>query len=244
MSHPVVDRFGDTSKMPTYHRIASAAADGCYDATRAAALSGVPRTTVYWWARNGIVVPSVSPVQEKLWSYSDLMALRIVSWLRHPKSTDTGELPASPMPKVRQALLLLDEIGLDPWDPGAPDGSPLLVDGAGNLYIRADGVILDLRRQPTLLPEEVLELTAPFDAAGGLGPDLMRPRPHLRIVPSKVAGEPHIEHSRLTSQTVAALAGRGYTAPQIAAMYDESEQAISEAIDLERQLTTEPAAAA
>jgi uncharacterized protein (DUF433 family) len=55
-------------------------------------------------------------------------------------------------------------------------------------------------------------------------------------VPAKVAWEPHIEHSRLTSQTVAALADRGYHPAQIAAMYDEPEQAIREAIDLERQL--------
>src|SRR6478752_2142764 len=53
---------------------------------------------------------------------------------------------------------------------------------------------------------------------------------------AKVAGEPHIEHSRSASQTVAALADRGYDPAQIAAMYDEPEQAIREAIDLERQL--------
>ncbi len=50
--------------------------DGCYDARRTAALSGVPRSTVYDWARKGIVVPSISPEREKLWSYADLMALR------------------------------------------------------------------------------------------------------------------------------------------------------------------------
>ena len=68
----------------------------------------------------------------------------------------------------------------------------------------------DLRRQPVLLPDDVLGLTAPFDSAGMSGPDLLRPRPHLRIVPSKVAGEPHVEQSRLTTQTIAALADRGY----------------------------------
>lgn len=70
--------------------LATAAFDGCYEASRAAALAGVPKTTVYWWARQRIVVPSISPVQEKLWSYADLMALRIVSWLRHPKFNEQG----------------------------------------------------------------------------------------------------------------------------------------------------------
>lgn len=216
--------------------LGKSAGDGCYDAARAAALSGVPRSTIYWWARHGIIVPSVSPVREKLWSYSDLMSLRVVSWLRHPKAVNDGdELPASPMPSVRKALALLDELGLDPWRPGA-GGSPLLVDRAGRVYVRAQDGILDLRRQPALLSDDVLGLTAPFESAGLAGPDLLRPRPHLRIVPSKVAGEPHIEHSRLTTQTVAALAQRGYSVNQIAAMYDEPAEVIGEAIDLERQL--------
>ena len=62
-----------------------AALAGCYDARRAAALSRVPISTVYYWARRGVVIPTVSPNKQKLWSYADLMALRIVYWLRHPK---------------------------------------------------------------------------------------------------------------------------------------------------------------
>ena len=198
--------------------LAKSASDGCYEAARAAALAGVPKTTVYWWARQGIVVPSVSPVREKLWSYSDLMALRVVSWLRHSKAAANDvDLPASPMPKVRKALALLDELGLDPWSQGAGAGSPLLVDRAGEIYVRAREGMLNLHRQPVLLSEDVLGLTAPFESAGLSGPDLLRPRPHLRIVPSKVAGEPHVEHSRLTTQTIAALADRGYPVAQIAA---------------------------
>ena len=103
-----------------------AAAIGCYDAHRAAALSGVPKTTVYWWARHGIVVPSVSPVQERLSSYADLMALRIVAWLRHDKSEAHGPtLPASPMRQVRQALTLLDSLGLDLWSTVTEAESPV-----------------------------------------------------------------------------------------------------------------------
>lgn len=222
-----------------------AAGDGCYDAVRAAALSGVPKTTVYWWARHDIVVPSVSPIQEKLWSYSDLMALRIVSWLRHPKPNEAGnELPASPMAKVRAALALLDDLELDPWSPDALNASPLLVDRAGDIYIRAAGSVLNLRRQPSFLSEDILGLTAPFSSAGMAGPDLLQPRPHLRIVPSKVAGEVHVEHSRLTTQTVAALAARGYSNRQIAGMYDQPEEVVEESIDLERQLSAHTTAAA
>lgn len=209
---------------------ASAAADGCYDAGRAAALSGVPKTTVYWWASHGVVVPSVSPVREKLWSYSDLMALRIVSWLRHPKDDPERPLPASPMVDVRTALQRIDELGLDLWWAGQ---SPLLVDRAGRIFLRHGGVIKNLSGQPTLLPEDALDLTAPFGVAG---PDLRFPRPHLRIVPAKVAGEPHIEHSRVTTQTVAALAERGYTNTEIASMYGVEVEAVAQGVELEAQL--------
>jgi uncharacterized protein (DUF433 family) len=210
-----------------------AASDGRYKAARASALSGVPQSTVYWWARHGIVVPSVSPTREKLWSYADLMALRIVSWLRHEKP---AELPASPMSRVREALTLLADIGLDLWDPDSAAPCPLLVDARGFIYVRHGDVVLDGSGQPALLPVEVLELTAPFTEAGLAGPDLVRPRPHLRIVPSKVSGEPHLEHTRITTLTLAALAGRGYSVERIAAMYDEPEDVVAEALDLEQQL--------
>jgi uncharacterized protein (DUF433 family) len=213
------------------------AANGCYDAGRAAALSGVPKTTVYWWARKGIVVPSVSPVQEKLWSYEDLMALRIVSWLRHNKPTDDGSLPASPMPMVRRAMSILDELGLDLWSPAVEDESPLLVAPSGEIFVRYGSEVQNLYGQPAILPDQTFGLTAPFGIEGGRGPNLLRPRPHLRIVPSKVAGEPHLEHSRLTTQTVAALADRGYGAEVIASMYDASVDAVQEGIELERELS-------
>ena len=87
------------------------AVEGCYEAARAAALSGVPISTVYYWANREVVTPSVSPVRTRLRSYGDLMALRIVSWLRRPKNVDDGLLPASPMPEVRRVLSLLDKLG-------------------------------------------------------------------------------------------------------------------------------------
>jgi hypothetical protein len=57
---------------------------GAYSAERAAALSGVPKSTIYYWARNGHLIPSVSK-SPLLWSYTDLLALRTIYWLRRPK---------------------------------------------------------------------------------------------------------------------------------------------------------------
>jgi len=210
--------------------------DGCYDARRTAALSGVPRSTVYDCARKGVVVPSISPEREKLWSYSDLVALRIVSWLRHPKGRDGDVRPASAMRQVRKVLVQLDEQGLDLWD-GRTGASPLYVDPTGTIVIVTPDATRDLSGQGLL--SGWLDLLGVFEGSDGAGPDLRRPREHLRIVPGKCAGEPHLEGSRLTTVTVAALAGRGYTLEDVARLYpDESRQSLKEAIDLERSLGT------
>ena len=194
---------------------------------------------MYWWARNAVVVPTVSPMKEKLWSFSDLMALRLVTWLRHTKPGDGGTTrAASPMPRVRQAFALLDELELDPWSADLDGQSPILVDAAGRIYVRTPNDVFDVNGQRTLLPEHALGLTAPFTSEGIFGPDLLRPRPLLRIVPAKVSGEPHVVNSRLTTLTIAALAARGFSARRIAGLYDEPVEAIEEAIDLERQLAS------
>ena len=210
--------------------------DGCYDARRTAALSGVPRSTVYDWARKGIVVPSISPEREKLWSYADLMALRIVSWLRHPKRLASDERPASAMSEVRRALAELDRSGLDLWDDTA-GASPLYVDTQGKILIASADEVRDLQGRGRL--GDFLDLLAPFAGTEGSGPDLRRPRQHLRIVPGKCAGEPHLDGSRLTTVTIAALVSRGFTVADVIRLYpDEAEQSIAEAIELEQALGT------
>lgn len=116
-----------------------AASEGVYEARRAAALAGVPVSTVYDWARKEVVVPGVSPVRQKLWSYADLMALRIVSWLRHPKEAPEGILPASPMPEVRRALARLANSGLTPGSRRAARRSGLTAPGGSTSFRRTAG---------------------------------------------------------------------------------------------------------
>lgn len=218
--------------------IVSFASSGCYEASRAAALSGVPSRTVYDWALKGIVVPSVSPVQEKLWSYADLMALRIVAWLRRPKGLDTSDdrLPASPMSQVRAALLALDRFEMNIWDGSASNDSPLVVDQRGDIFIRRNDGFVDLRGNSALPHEQRFGLLGPFEHAGHHGPDLLRPRPHLRIVPERVAGEPHVEDTRVTTQTLSAMVARGYSEIRISEMYEVPVVVVEEALDLEAKL--------
>jgi uncharacterized protein (DUF433 family) len=196
----------------------------------------VPKSTLHYWARQEILVPSLSAEKVKLWSYADLMALRTIYWLRQRKHSPGGhEVPPSSMPAVRRALGELRELDLDLWN---EEGGPTVaVDQAGR-------VILDPRGLPATDEHQLvahsdwLDLIHPFPTREGTkGPDLQRPRPHLRIVPGKLAGSPHVERSRVETRALAALARRGMGTDKIARLYPSLEAAaIDEALDLEHQL--------
>jgi uncharacterized protein (DUF433 family) len=221
----------DARTLAVVHR-SMVALEGTYEAQRAAALSGVPVSTVYDWARKDVLVPSVSQHKEMLWSYADLMGLRIVYWLRHPKGEE-GEVPASPMKEVRAALERLDREDMDLWSVGNPRGSALLADRAGRVIVA--GEPMTTASGQGLL--DMLDVLGPFAQGQVRGPDLRTPRPHLRIIPGRCAGEPHIVGTRITTLSVAALRTRGFDLDKIGELYpDEDPAALAEAVDLEAHL--------
>jgi uncharacterized protein (DUF433 family) len=203
---------------------------GAYTADRAAALSGVPKSTIHWWARKGILEPTVSATKVKLWSYADLMGLRVIYWR---KTTDRGvDISATSMPAVRQAIGALRALDLPLWH---AEGPTLFVDGSGAVYVKrpegpqtADGQ----------LAHEFLDLVAPFTTVEGTrGPDLVKPRPDLRIVPGKVSGSPHLAHTRIETRALAALTSDGFDVAAIHRLYPYvAREHIEQALDLETQL--------
>lgn len=209
--------------------------DGCYEASRAAVLSGLPMSTIYGWARKGLVTPSVSSVKTKYWSYADLMVLRVVYWLRHSKMVESDIVAASPMGEVRKALQELERLSLDVWDENHRGQSPLRVDRSGRIHIVTDGGVQTPTRQIAI--GEALDLLGPLIVESRRGPDLIRPRPRLRIIPGKVSGEPHIVDSRITTKSLAALFERYGDIRTVSALYpDKPPEAIAEAIEFERSL--------
>lgn len=212
---------------------------GAYSADRAAALSGVPLSTVHWWARNDVLVPSISAERVKLWSFPDLMGLRIIYWLRQTKKAPDGAaVPRTAMPAIRRALGQLSELDLRLWSEDT--GPAVTVDRGGNVVIltESDGEAPHRQRSMPAGADELLPVTAPFQTVeGARGPDLHAPRPRLRIVPGKLGGAPHVAHTRLESQALGSLAASGLPTAKVYRLYPNVEpSAIDDALDLERQL--------
>ena len=208
---------------------------GVYDAPRAAALSGVPQSTLHYWARTDLYRPSISPhPRVRLWSWADLLALRAIDWLRRVKGHDQPRKTS--MQRIRQALQELDRQGL----PRERLQQLVLVSQGGELFLKDDGSVV--RAIPGLQagwPEMLnLVLVARYRA----GPNLLEPRPLLGIIPGKLHGEPHLLGTRITSATVYTLHKGGYRTEQIRAMYPEaSPHALRQAIDLEQSLVGQAA---
>jgi len=206
---------------------------GAYDAERASALSGVPKSTIHYWARTHLLVPSVSVEKVKLWSHADLVGLRLIYWLRRTKTRTLGpSIPPTNMRAIRAALAKLRSLP----DPQTPESS-LWINGAGRIYLRdTTGAPATLDGQ--LAIEKAINLIAPFSTAEGLtGPDLLRPRPELRIVPGKLSGSPHIVDTRLETRALYALKRDGIEESVIAKLYPfVTPKQIAEALDLESQL--------
>jgi uncharacterized protein (DUF433 family) len=198
---------------------------GVYDASRAAALAGVPKSTLHYWARHEIWIPSIAcEPRTRLWSWGDLVVLRFIHWLR----ADKAEAHASAMSEVRALASFLRSRQFDP--------STL----SGHVALRADGRLAWSEGGTTMLlktGQGMLDQLTALVGASEIGPDLIRPRPGLRILPGKLSGEPHVAGTRILTAGLLALARRGYTFEEIRASYPElSEKALSEALDFEQSL--------
>jgi uncharacterized protein (DUF433 family) len=189
---------------------------------------------MHYWSRTGLLVPSVSAERVRLWSFADLMGLRIIYWLRQQKTDAAGaEIPRTTMRAIRHALKELRALDEPIWH---PDRASIWVDGDGGIYVSGPGGPETPTGQ-TVVPGAI-NLIAPFATREGLrGPDLASPRPELRIVPGRLSGSPHVVHTRLETRALYALSRDGLGVPAIKILYPyATEKQIDEAIDLERQL--------
>ena len=191
---------------------------------------------MHYWARKGILVPSVSAEKVKLWSYSDLMGLRTIAWLRATKTAPDGHsVPATAMNAVRRALAELEQLDLALW---SSDGGPnVAVDRRGRIVLGEPEQPHHVNGQ-ALIDSAMLDVLRPFEIGESTrGPDLVAPRPRLRIVPGKLAGAPHVRQTRIETQVLAALGARGMSHRRIHSLYPAIElDDVEQALDLESEL--------
>jgi uncharacterized protein (DUF433 family) len=207
---------------------------GAYSADRAAALSGVPMSTVHYWSRKGWLVPSVSAERTKLWSYADLLELRMIDWLRKDKGEPVEhEIPRSRMKQIREAKARLVDFDLRLFQDGT---STVAVTRAGEVIICRQGVVPHDSQGQQLT--DYVDLIQP--EAGRI--HLLRPRKTIRIVPGKLSGAPHVQETRVETEALHALKVSGYDPTGIRSLYPYlSLEAVGEAIDLEEDLLSRAA---
>jgi uncharacterized protein (DUF433 family) len=210
---------------------------GSYAAERAASLAGIPRSTLYYWARTGLVEPSVSFQKVKRWSYADLLILRLVDWLRKdkPQEEDVDVLPRPSMAQIRTELWRAADLGERLMD----TGFTVEVDPAGRLHFgHGQEKWIELGGGRRQYEAGALDLVRPFELhVGIIGPDLIQPGATLRMIPGKLSGEPHVEETRIQTQAIGALDVRGLDPDSIIELYpDLGVENVSAAITLERRL--------
>jgi uncharacterized protein (DUF433 family) len=207
---------------------------GAYTADRAAALSGVPKSTLYDWARKGHLCPEVS-LKPHLWSYKDLLALRTIYWLRQPKKAFERDIRPTSMRKVQRALKQIRELSLDLFD--SAERPIVAVTLNGDIVLDKEALPLQLV-EGQYLDRELIDIVGPFEGLEGThGPSLTHPRSNVRIAPGKISGAPHITGTRLPTQSIYTLKQRGFTVDKLTQLYPfASREALFDSIDLEEQL--------
>ena len=209
---------------------------GRYNAERTSQLSGVPKSTVYDWRRDGILFPDFSSANPAMWSYRDLVLLRLLAWLR--QGGMQRSLAAVKVISVRRQL----SEGVDVRQIHATKWDIVLNDTHG-------GGLADDREN--LLPSpEFYSLLGTFDLHEPIeelrskrnqpvwAPDLVTPSAHSVISPWVLAGDPCITRTRIPTASIFALhSERALSTKAIVSLYPGlAAVAVDDAVKLERRL--------
>jgi uncharacterized protein (DUF433 family) len=204
---------------------------GRYDVTRASQLSGVPRSTVYEWAREGVLPPDYLGAKPKTWSYRDLVLLRLTVWLR-----SQGMAREVVVPRVARVRQLLGQGDVRAARVRADARHFFLhgdmVDDSGQSVLDGLMVFIDEFR--------LIEGVSAIAEVGGPvgGPNLVRPSERSRISPWVMAGDPCVRDTRVPTASLWGLRqARGLSSTAIARLYPGIEVAdVDDAVALEVQL--------
>jgi uncharacterized protein (DUF433 family) len=176
---------------------------GRYAADRASQLSGVPKSTVYNWRREDVYLPDFSGANPAMWSYRDLVLLRLLAWLRQGgmerpvASEKVGSIKSQLSRGVEIRFIHATE-------------RDVVLNGPSGPYIEDD-------RQNLLPSSDFYALLGTFDLLEPIeelrsarrgavwAPDLVTPSEHSFISPWVLAGDPCVERTRIPTSAIFAL---------------------------------------
>jgi uncharacterized protein (DUF433 family) len=210
---------------------------GRYTAERASQLSGIPKSTIYDWRHDAVLLPDYQGSNPTMWSYRDLVLLRLFAWLR--QGGMPRPLASTKVSSVRKQLTR----GLDVRLIHATRSDIVLSDGQG-------GGAFDDDRDNLLPSADFYALLGTFDLLEPIeelrstrnrsiwAPDLVTPSACSVISPWVLAGDPCVIHSRIPTSAVFALSSeRRLPVDAIVGLYPGlTATATIDAIGLERRL--------
>lgn len=208
---------------------------GRYQAARAAQLSGIPKSTVYDWVRERVLVPDFHRAAPMRWSYRDLVYLRLLARLRQH---------GMPREAAAERVRLVRGVAADEGvDEVRLTRHGLLLPGESHDRLTGEGVLAELVELIDRF--DLLEPIAGVNTDRLWGPNLVKPTDHTFIAPAVLGGEPCIEDTRIPTASVYTLVhGRGMTATQVTVLYPQiTEDRVEEAVDLERRMRVRKSAA-
>lgn len=211
---------------------------GSYGTNRAAQLSGVPARTIQVWRSDKVYVPDFDSTRP-MWSYRDLILVRMTAWLRQ-----RGIPPVRAgryAQKVKERLTSGEDIQqIMATHRTAVFDDELFDPVVGEGFLPYDNL-------PDLL--SVFKFQAQVSEFGKRrlwGPDLIMPSEHTYILPWVLGGDPCVRRSRIPTANIHALRQeRGLSTPQIVKLYPGlNPEEADDAYELESRLRgTQPAAA-
>jgi len=180
---------------------------GFYTAGEAAELTHVPRSTVHYWVRTGLVEPSVSLARPMLFSFLDLRDLVVIDRLR-------GQLPTQTIRRAVDWLRTVADVqhivhaecresgGEIVWTPTDDPQAEVLASRGGQILLTLDEVWKKLNAE--VRDGEVIAL---------------HPAAHIDIDPNVRGGTPVVSGTRTPTVLVAELVDGGLSPEEIVAMY-------------------------
>lgn len=199
---------------------------GVYSAAEAARLAKVPKSTLSYWARTDLIVPSRHKQRPRLYTFEDLRDLVVANTLRGQGARTRD---------IRTAIAYVQSVDdvqrLAQANFGVFDGQLVYLDEDGNPVAPHKGGQRFFR----------VKMGEVFGTLGVDDPQhpVMRPAKRISVNPEVRGGTPVIEGTRIPTKLIAELVDEGAVEDEVAALYPRlTPEDVAAALAWERSLAS------